>query len=122
MSKTLRVTAPYVTLKVVDPTRGTVLLGFYEGAIVENVDDESAQHHLASGLAEVTEPDAMPAGPPLLPPDLTAPDEPAGNASREEWAVYARDFKGATDADLVDADGKELSRNELRDRYATPAE
>lgn len=35
MSKTIRVTAPYVTLKVTDQINGTVLVGYYEGAIVE---------------------------------------------------------------------------------------
>jgi hypothetical protein len=43
-------------------------------------------------------------------------ERPSGNASREEWADFARS-RGATDADLVDADGKDLTRNELRDRY-----
>jgi hypothetical protein len=64
--------------------------------------------------------DDMPAGPPLIPDDLGTA-EPAGNASREEWAAYARS-KGATDEDLLDADGKPLGRDALRDKYATPAE
>lgn len=120
MSKTLRVTAPYVTLKVNDPTRGTVLLGFYVGAIVENVDDESAQHHIDSGLAEEASTGDMPAGPPLIPDSLTTA-EPSGNASTEEWANYAR-TKGASDADLLDDEGKPLGRDALRDKYAAPAE
>lgn len=47
-------------------------------------------------------------------------DEPAGNASTEEWATYAREVKGATDEDLVDADGKPLGRDALRDKFGTP--
>lgn len=38
-------------------------------------------------------------------------EQPAGNASLEEWQEFAR-TQGATDADL---DGK--SRNDLRDQY-----
>jgi hypothetical protein len=120
MSKTIRVTAPYVTLKIEDPNRGTYVAGYYEGAIVENVADDSAQHHLDSGLAVSASTGDMPAAPPLLPENLTSlgSSEPAGNASREEWESYARS-KGATDEDLLDGEGQPLGRNELRDRYAT---
>lgn len=38
-------------------------------------------------------------------------EQPAGNASTEEWAEYAK-AQGATDADV-----EGLGRNELRDRY-----
>lgn len=48
-------------------------------------------------------------------------EEPAGNASREDWAAYAKSVKGVTDADLVDAEGKELGRDELREKFGTPA-
>lgn len=45
------------------------------------------------------------------------PDEvPAGNAKREEWAAYAL-AHGASEDDLIDEDGKELGRDELRDKY-----
>lgn len=44
--------------------------------------------------------------------------EPAGNASTEDWAAYAR-TQGATDADLVDADGEPLGRDELRAKYGS---
>jgi hypothetical protein len=124
MSKTLRITAPYVTLKVQDQTRGTVLVGYYEGAIVENVDDESAQHHIQSGLAEEVPADADPAAPPFMPqgaPPVTddvESDAPSGNASRDEWETYAR-ATGASDADLTGADGKPLTRDELRDKFGS---
>jgi hypothetical protein len=42
---------------------------------------------------------------------------PSGNASRDEWAAYALS-QGATEADLLDADGDPLGRNELRDKFA----
>jgi hypothetical protein len=46
---------------------------------------------------------------------------PAGNASRDDWVAYAK-AQGATDADLVDADGNDLGRDELREKYQpTPA-
>lgn len=46
-------------------------------------------------------------------------ERPAGNASREAWATYARS-KGAVDADLVDDEGKDLGRDELREKFGTP--
>lgn len=45
-------------------------------------------------------------------------NQPSGNASREEWEEYARK-RGALDEDLLDEDGKELSRNELRDKFGS---
>jgi hypothetical protein len=47
-----RVIAPYVTLKVKDPTGGAVMLGFYQGAVVSDVDEESLKHHLDGGFIE----------------------------------------------------------------------
>lgn len=53
--------------------------------------------------------------------EVEEPDEePAGNASRDEWADYARS-QGATDEDLVDEDSKDLGRDALREKYGTPA-
>ena len=50
-----------------------------------------------------------------------APDvEPAGNAGRDAWVAYATKVKGAKDEDLLDADGKELGRDELRTKFGTP--
>lgn len=54
----------------------------------------------------------------------TTPDpdaEPAGNASRDDWAAYATTVKGAKPEDLLDGDGKDLGRDELREKYGTPA-
>lgn len=134
MSKTIRVTAPYVTLKVTDQINGTVLVGYYEGAIVENVDDVSAQHHIDAGMAVAAGEDDDPAGPPIIPAELrgdysanvasldsshlaggadvtASVDEPAGNASKEEWVEFARS-RGASEEDVAD-----LNRNELREKY-----
>lgn len=47
-----RVTAPYVTLKVKDTAGAEVLVGFYEGAIVSDVDQESLDSHVEKGLLE----------------------------------------------------------------------
>lgn len=130
MSKTIRVTAPYVTLKVKDIAGGDVVVGYYAGAVVENVDDASAQHHIDNDMAVDASSGDLPAAPPFPPFDTdsaVAPldaetlgtlgtAEPTGNASREEWENYAR-TKGAGDEDLVDGDGKQLSRNELREKY-----
>lgn len=43
-------------------------------------------------------------------------EQPKGNASRDDWVAYARS-QGATDADLVDGDGNELGRDEIRAKY-----
>lgn len=53
--------------------------------------------------------------------DPAAPEEPAGNASTEVWVEFAK-AKGATDADLVDDEGKPLGRDEIRAKYATPSD
>lgn len=57
---------------------------------------------------------------PIVPAPEKPEDEPAGNASREDWIAFARS-KGATDEDLVDGDGKGLVRDALREKYGTPA-
>lgn len=46
------------------------------------------------------------------------PVEPAASASTAEWAEYARKT-GATDADLLDEDGRELKRDALREKFGT---
>lgn len=68
------------------------------------------------GRASSTTSSSTPASPP--PPDPDA--EPAGNASRDAWAEYAMKVKGAKPEDLLDTDGKDLGRDELRDKYGTP--
>lgn len=64
MATQYKVVAPYVTLKVKDPAGADVLIGFYEGAIVENIDADSLKSHLDKGMVEkvsakaAAEPDA----------------------------------------------------------------
>lgn len=57
---------------------------------------------------------------PIVPTPEKPEDEPAGNASTDEWLTYAK-TKGAVDGDLVDGDGKALTRDALREKYGTPA-
>lgn len=52
MSASYRVTAPYVTLKVKDAAGADVLVGFYEGAVVSDVEPDSLEHHLEGGMLE----------------------------------------------------------------------
>jgi hypothetical protein len=123
MPKTLRVTAPYVTLKVVDRMGGGYIVsGFYDGAVVADVEDASADHHLAAGLAVPAGDDPEPAAHPEIPAEPPAPpaEEPAGNASTDEWVAYAKS-KGAKDEDLVDADGKPLGQRALREKFGAAA-
>jgi hypothetical protein len=54
MSKSYRVSAPYVTLMMKDQAGGDVLIGFYEGAVVssDDVNEDSLQHHLDGEMVE----------------------------------------------------------------------
>jgi hypothetical protein len=52
MAQSYRVVAPYVTLKVKDPAGADVLVGFYEGAVVENIEADSLKSHLDKGMLE----------------------------------------------------------------------
>lgn len=47
-----RVVAPYVTLKVKDAAGADVLVGFYEGAIVSDVAEDSLKSHLDGEMLE----------------------------------------------------------------------
>lgn len=126
MSKTIRVTAPYVTLKVTDPYNGGVTVrGFYAGAVVEGVEDACAKHHLDNDMAVTVKPDATPEAHPEVSAEVPVTQvelaEPAGNASTEAWVEFAKS-KGAAEADLVDAEGNPLGQRALREKYGTPAE
>lgn len=68
--------------------------------------------------ADPPTPPAPPAPPAAPAPPAPGATEPAGNASRDDWAAYAR-TQGATDADLVDGDGEPLGRDQLREKYGT---
>ncbi|HET6915734.1 MAG TPA: hypothetical protein VFH56_06545 [Acidimicrobiales bacterium] len=71
-----------------------------QGEVVDlplRVDEERAL--LAGGIVERADPE---------------PDEPAGNASTEEWRAYALS-RGASEEEV---DG--LGRDDLRDKYAAP--
>jgi hypothetical protein len=75
---------------------------------------------VADPAAETVQPDPIEAAAKLAqdpPTEMVA--EPKGNASREEWATYARS-KGAPESELAE-DGSGLSRDELREKYGTPA-
>lgn len=90
-----RVVAPYVTLKVRDQAGAQVLTGFYEGAVVSDVDANSLRHHLDNGLVEMVEE----AAPVPAAVESTEPVEPAGEtqtngrpsvrASKDDWITYA---------------------------------
>lgn len=118
MSKTLKVLGEYAVLKVKDVAGTPMMRGFYRDAVVPNVDDDSAQHHINIGLAEEYD------GPPVVaeaPADLETAPEPAdeapkGNASREDWAAYAAS-KGAPEEDTRPIEDGGLKQTELREKY-----
>jgi hypothetical protein len=79
--------------------------------------DQVGEVNAESGLSfEQLEEAAAAAGYRLIPVEV---EEPKGNASREEWANFAKS-KGASDEDLLDEDGEELGRDALREKYQTP--
>jgi hypothetical protein len=113
MSASYKVLAPYVTLKVKDINGQEVVQGFYEGAVVSDpVENDSLDKHVRTKLVEkVKAPkgEAQPAAPVGQPP--------AGNASREEWAAYAKDKKGAPDEETRPVEEGGLKQTELREKY-----
>lgn len=80
MAGTYRVTAPYVTLKVLDTVSGAAQInGFYAGAIVteSRIDSESLKRHVDRGwVEEVDEPAAEPT------PEPKTPEKPASNPDK----------------------------------------
>ena len=70
-AKTYKIVAPYVVLRVVQPTGGHVDTGFYKGAVVDlELEEVSLKHHLDEGLildesakeAKLFAPDSTPDG------------------------------------------------------------
>lgn len=109
MGMTLRVLGEYVTLKVKDIAGANVVAGYYKGAVVENVADDSAKHHIDTGLAEEAAAAEVPEETPV---ELPVFERPAGNASQEAWATYALESGQASEDEV-----KDLSRDELRELY-----
>lgn len=124
MSKTLKVLGPYAILKVQDVAGTPVMMGYYKDAVVPNVDDENAQHHIDSGLAEeyggsVDEPTVEPTPPTdgtSGPGGDNSTAVPKGNASREEWAAYAANV-GAPEEETRPVEEGGLKQTELREKY-----
>lgn len=123
MSKTLKVIGEYAILKVKDVAGSDVMVGYYRDAVVPNVDDESARHHIESGLAEehadVDEPTAEPEPPSdgtTGPGGDNSSAVPKGNASREEWAEYASN-RGAPEEETRPVEDGGLKQTELREKY-----
>lgn len=124
MSKTLKVLGEYVLLKVKDVAGSDVVLGYYKDAVVPNVEDRNAQHHIDSGLAEeysdtVDEPTVEPTPPAdgtSGPGGDVSTATPKGNASREEWAAYALSV-GASEDETRPVEEGGLKQTELRDKY-----
>ena len=124
MSKTLKVLGEYVLLKVKDVAGSPVVLGYYKDAVVPNVEDENAQHHIDSGLAEeysgdIQEPTAEPSAPTdgtSGPGGDVASAVPKGNASRDEWAAYATE-QGAPEEETRPVEEGGLKQTELREKY-----
>ncbi len=113
MPKTLKVLGEYAILKIKDVGGSPIMRGYYRDAVVPDVDDENAQHHIDIGLAEehaAPEPDDPPE-----PPADPGSDAPKGNASREEWAAYAA-LKGASEEDTRPVEEGGLKQTELREK------
>lgn len=106
-----RVTAPYVTLKVKDVSGVTVVQGYYAGGVVQDpLEDEQFEKHVRNGWIEEAE-DPEPA------PEAPVDEAPKGNASREAWAAYAKDKKGAPDEETRPVEEGGLTQTALREKY-----
>lgn len=106
-----RVTAPYVVIKYIGTTGSAEVRGFYEGMLLpDNVDEGNLKHHVDNGMVE-----ELPAA---SAPESEAPadEAPKGNASRDEWADYAKK-QGAADEETRPVEEGGLKQTELRDKY-----
>lgn len=110
------VTSPYVTLKVKDFNGNAVVQGYYLGGVIQDpIEDAQFEKHVRTGLIkEYKAPELEGSDAPAQPP---ADEAPKGNASREEWAAYAKDKKGAPDEETRPVDEGGLKQTELREKY-----
>lgn len=115
--RSFKVLAPYVTLKVKDIAGQNVVQGFYRDGLVQNpVEDEAFEKHVRTKLIEevkASKQEKQEPAPPAAPP---ADPAPAGNASREDWAAYAKS-KGAPDEETRPVEEGGLKQTELREKY-----
>lgn len=104
------VVAPYVTLKMKDPTGGPLVVkGFNEGAVVkaENVDGDNLRHHVETRLVVPTDAEearfAGPAGTPKPgePPNVPVTEQPAISLPLQER--LARQAAAADQAEQADS-------------------
>jgi hypothetical protein len=115
----IRVTAPYIMLKVVDVINGGVTVReFYRGAVLPaEADSADVDRLLGKGmLAQEEFPDPEPAQAPEGPKTPAGSVKPAGNASRDDWVAYASGM-GAPEEDTKPVDQGGLSRDDLRAKY-----
>ena len=143
MAKSYQVVAPYVTLKVKDQVGSFVVTGYYAGGVVgAEIDAESLQHHLDSGMLREVSVDSdgriksdpeedfalfgsggagapevvntFPSSEELLGGGDEADDSaPAASASKGDWEDYARS-QGASDEDL-----EGLTKAEIVEQYGS---
>lgn len=98
------VTSPLVQVRRQDGS----YVHLYEGALLpDEADPKHVEQLLADGM--IAEADA-----PAVAPDASDHDDrPSGNASAEEWRAYA------VAHGMSEEEAESLSRNELRDRFAS---
>lgn len=110
MSVSYKVLAPYVTAKVKDINGQDVMLGYYQNGLIHDpVDQKHVDSLVELGMLEEA-PDAEPE------PEPQGDGQPKGNASREEWAAYAK-TKGAADEEVAPVEDGGLKQTELREKY-----
>lgn len=115
------VLAPYVTLKMIDPSGGPLVVkGFNEGAVVKagDVDEANLRHHVEILFLVPKDSDearfAGPAGTPKPgePPNVPVTEQPVGSLSHEErlsrqQAAAAESEKRATSAARADSKARQ---------------
>jgi hypothetical protein len=115
----IRVTAPYIMLKVADViTGGVTVREFYQGAVLpDEADRADVDRLLGKGmLAQEEFPDPEPVAPPEGSKAPAGSVKPAKNASRDDWAVYAAS-QGAPEEETKPVDQGGMSRDDLRAKY-----
>lgn len=111
-----RVTAEYVTLKVKDAAGAFVIVGFYKGGVVsQEVETESLQHHLDSGMVE--EVDLDESGDDGAEVEVVEVETPARSASKGDWVAFATD-EARGEGRLTEDEANGFTRDQLADRYS----
>lgn len=86
-----------------------------EGTVVDRVPKHWGEDLLVAGTKKKSRSGGSSSSS-TTPPAPSGAEPPAGNAGTEVWAAWAVEHGGATEEDV-----KDMSRDELREKYGKPA-